>query len=295
MENKISEKTLNKIKELQQNEITESVIYHRLAEQTKDEKNKEILRQIGNDEIRHSKIWQEYTGVEVKPKKRKIRWYSFLSKVFGFTFTIRLMEMGEGDAQEIYLEISEEVPVALEIYKEEQDHEEELISLLDEEHLKYVGSIVLGLNDALVELTGALAGFTMAYDNMKLMAFSGLITGLAASFSMAASEYLSARADDDPEAKKSAIYTGVAYLITVALLVTPYMIFSNLDVVGAKWYALGIMLTIVLSIIGGFNFYISVAKQLNFKKRFWEMALISLGVAAFSFVIGIVVKQFIGL
>jgi len=35
-----------------------------------------------------------------------------------------------------------------------------------------------------------------------------------------------------------------------------------------------------------FNFYISVAKDLPFKQRFFEMAGISLGVAVISFIIG---------
>jgi VIT1/CCC1 family predicted Fe2+/Mn2+ transporter len=43
-----------------------------------------------------------------------------------------------------------------------------------------------------------------------------------------------------------------------------------------------------------FNFYISVAKDVSFGKRFSEMALLSLGIAAISFAIGFVVRQFLG-
>ena len=45
---------------------------------------------------------------------------------------------------------------------DERRHEEELYGMLDEERLHYVGAMVLGLNDALVELTGAIAGVTFA-------------------------------------------------------------------------------------------------------------------------------------
>lgn len=45
---------------------------------------------------------------------------------------------------------------------EEEVHEKSLIALINEERLEYMGSVVLGLNDALVEFTGALAGFTLA-------------------------------------------------------------------------------------------------------------------------------------
>jgi len=47
-------------------------------------------------------------------------------------------------------------------------------------------------------------------------------------------------------------------------------------------------------IIAGFNFYISVAKGLNFKKRFLEMAGLSMSVAGLSFVIGRVLKAVFG-
>jgi VIT1/CCC1 family predicted Fe2+/Mn2+ transporter len=85
------------------------------------------------------------------------------------------------------------------IQKDEEEHEQKLIGMLNEERLNFVGSIVLGMNDALVELTGALAGLTLAFNDMKIMILSGLVTGLSASFSMAASDYLSARAENDPK------------------------------------------------------------------------------------------------
>jgi VIT1/CCC1 family predicted Fe2+/Mn2+ transporter len=153
-----------------------------------------------------------------------------------------------------------------------------------------VGSVVLGLNDALVELTGALARLTFALQNAKLIAIVGLITGIAASFSMAASEYLSAK--NEPEhgkvASTSAIYTGLAYITTVLLLIMPYLVQPN------YFLALGLMFAVALFIIFAFNFYIVVAKNEHFFKRFFEMAGISLGVAALSFGIGIVVRMWLG-
>ena len=149
---------------------------------------------------------------------------------------------------------------------------------------------MLGLNDALVELTGTLAGLTFALQDTTLIALSGLITGISATFSMASSEFLSARSEGRKDALKSCVYTGIAYLVTVALLVLPYLLFDAAHYA----YALGAMILIVVAIIAGFNYYISVAKGLSFKKRFGEMASISLGVAVLSFVVGLLVKQFLG-
>jgi VIT1/CCC1 family predicted Fe2+/Mn2+ transporter len=51
-----------------------------------------------------------------------------------------------------------------------------------------------------------------------LIALSGLITGISASVSMAASEYLSTRSEQtDKDPLRAAIYTGLTYIITVAL------------------------------------------------------------------------------
>ena len=52
-------------------------------------------------------------------------------------------------------------------------------------------------------------------------------TGIAATLSMASSEYLSSKSEGRPDALKSASYTGVAYLVTVALLILPYLLFDE--------------------------------------------------------------------
>ena len=87
-----------------------------------------------------------------------------------------------------------DLPEAQSISEEEDAHEKELMSMLDEDRLKYVGSMVLGLNDALVELTGTLAGLSLALQDTKLIALSGLITGISATLSMMSSEYQIGRA-----------------------------------------------------------------------------------------------------
>ena len=162
--------------------------------------------------------------------------------------------------------------------------------MLDEESLQYVGSMVLGLNDALVELTGSLAGFAFALQNTRLIALSGLIVGISATFSMASSEFLSARSEGRTDALKSCSYTGVAYLITVVALILPYLLFPADQFIPA----LICMLAVVILIIAAFTYYTSVAQDQSFKSRFWEMALISVGVAVVSFVVGILAKQFLG-
>ena len=210
-------------------------------------------------------------------------------KIFGITFGIKLMEHGEENAQKAYAEYLTDIPEAKRIMDEEDAHEHELIGLINEERLQYIGSIVLGLNDALVELTGALAGLSLALQNTRIIAMAGLISGIAAGFSMAAAGYLSQKAEEGSKnAIKSATYTGVAYFITLFLLIAPYLLLSNYMV------CLGLTIGIAILIIYVFNYYISVAKDLNFKHRFLEMTIISLVVSAITFGVSYFVKKALG-
>jgi VIT1/CCC1 family predicted Fe2+/Mn2+ transporter len=286
----LSKHVQRQVLKFQQTEITEYHIYKRLAKKVTPAENAQIIEQIAEDELRHYNGWKKYTSQDVEPRWFIVWFYYFISVVFGFTFGIKLMEQGEESVQESYASVSQDIPEAKQFQHEEDEHEEQLINMLDEERLQYAGSVVLGLNDALVELTGALAGLTLALQNVKLIALSGLITGIAASMSMAASEYLSTRSEDTTKQPvRAAIYTGIAYIITVALLVMPYLLFENyiLDLV--------ITLTTAVLIIAVFNYYISVAKGEPFRERFLEMAGLSLGVAAFSFIIGYLIRNWLGI
>ena len=286
----LSKKTAAIIKKMQQNELTESVIYREIAKFAKGDENKKTLIRLADEESAHYAIWKNYTGIDMKPEKCKVFKYKMLARIFGFTFAVKLMENGEGMAQKEYSLIEEEVPESVMIRTQEEEHEAALLEMLDEESLQYVGSMVLGMNDALVELTGSLAGFTFAMQNTRLIALSGLIMGISATFSMASSEFLAAKSEGRNDALKSCSYTGVAYLITVALLILPYLILDK----SKYMVALFSMIAIVILIIAGFTYYISVAKGEKFKPRFLEMTLISVGVAVISFVVGILAKKFLG-
>ena len=286
----LTEDIRKKVIQFQQTEITEYHIYKRLAKRIKSPENAKILDRIAEDEKRHYEGWKKYSNEEVQPRWFFVWFYYFVSIVFGFTFGIKLMEQGEEAAQGNYAAVAKQIPEAVKYQHEEDEHEEQLINMLDEERLQYAGSVVLGLNDALVELTGALAGLTLALQNVKLIALSGLITGIAASLSMAASEYLSTRSEETSKHPvRAAIYTGIAYITTVTLLILPYLLFQN------YYLDLGIALTTAVIIIAVFNYYISVAKGESFKARFLEMAGLSLSVALFSFVIGYFIRQWLGI
>lgn len=288
---KISTNALKIIQKMQQNELNESHIYRSIAKFIKDKHNKETLLRLADEEQKHCEIWEKYTNKKLKPNKLKIFYYKMLARILGFTFAVKLMEKGEIGAQKQYALLTEEVPESEMIKQQEEEHEKALLDVLDEERLQYIGSMVLGMNDALVELTGSLAGFTFALQNTKLVALSGLIIGISATLSMASSEFLSAKSEGRNDALKSCTYTGIAYLITVVLLILPYILLPATQYL----YALLCMIATVIIIIALFTYYISVAKDEKFTPKFLEMSIISIGVAIISFVVGILAKKFLGI
>jgi len=290
-EKQISKELMKLVEKAQIDEEQGAILYSFMAKREKNEENKKLLEQMAKDETKHAAVWKNITKKNLKPSKISIIWFKILTVVMGFTFVVKKMQKQESLAQAGYEKMKQELPEAATILEDERRHETELYNMLDEERLHYIGAMVLGLNDALVELTGAIAGVTFALANTRLVALTGIITGVSATFSMAASNYLAERADNNPKALKSSIYTGMAYLVTVALLVLPYLLFP----VHLYVPAFAVMLVTVILIIMFFNYYISVAKEEPFLKNFATMAGISITVAIISYVIGILAKQLLGI
>lgn len=274
----------------QRNEITEHQIYKRLAQTQKDAGNRAVLDKIAADELRHYNIWMKYTGREVSPSQWYIRKFYWISRLFGITFGIKLMEKEEEKAQINYAEIGREIPEAIAIGKDESEHEAQLIGLLKEDKLEYIGSIVLGLNDALVEILGTLAGLTFALQNTKLVALAGIIAGIAGALSMSSSEYLSNKSEGKHEgAVKSALFTGMAYLVAVVFLVAPYLIFTS------PFTALLVAVFDSILVVFVYSYYISVANDQPFRRRFSEMVILSTVVGLISFGLGYLVRILFGI
>jgi len=284
--------TRDQLLKAQQNEIDECHIYRSLAADTRDGSNRQVLEDIGREEFEHYQLLKGITRQDLQPRKMRVLLYRFVARVLGLSFGLRLMEKGEKVSQHIYCGLREEVPEAADMFADEQRHESEILGLIREERIEYAGAIVLGLNDALVELTGALAGLTFALQNSRLIAMTGFVTGIAASMSMTASAYLSAREGaGDPEnahPRKSAAYTGCAYIVAVLILVSPYLF------IGSVYRAAALMIALSVLIILAYNLYITTAKGLRLWPRFLEMAGISIGVAIVSFLIGAGIRVFFG-
>lgn len=283
----MDKKLIKQFLQFQQDEMDGYKIYWTLGTHAKQVENGKILTEMANVELNHANLIKKYTQKTLKPNWIKVTFYRLMSWLFGFTFVLKMLENDEGLAKDVY----KDYPELMAFSEEEEKHEEQLIELINEKRLKYIGSIVLGLNDALVEFTGALAGFTLALSNSKLIALTASITAIAGALSMGASEYLSNKTEGNTvsQSLSSAIYTGLAFIFTVILLILPFVF------IGTPIYALIVTLVIAVLIIAIFNFYYAVVCDKSFRTRFAEMAVISFSIAAISFLLGYLLKMFTGI
>ncbi len=250
----------------QRNELTDHYIYKNLAGRITGVKNRRIMAQIADDEMRHYSIWKNYTQKDVSPRRVKIWFYAFVSSVFGLLFGIKLMEKSEKKSHDLYSRIPGLYKEINGIIRDEEEHEQALLSLLDEDLMNSTASLVLGFNNALVEMIGIVAGLTFALQDSALVALTAMVAGLSAAVAMGASRFFSERSEMPGGSPfKAAISAGFAYIIIVALLVFPYLLFSNIFI------CFGITLFSALCITGFFSFYIAVCRNRPFRSRFFEV------------------------
>ena len=122
MANTLSPKALAIVKKMQQNELTESVIYEKIARFAKGEENKQTLLRLAREERAHYEIWKNYTGISMKPEKGKVFKFTMIARILGFTFAVKLMERGESNAQEEYALLAQEVKESTHIRQQEEEH-----------------------------------------------------------------------------------------------------------------------------------------------------------------------------
>lgn len=276
-------------------------LYSALAERLPKGSSRKMLTELATQERSHVDFWVGVADLDegqLKPSRVKHWLLVTASIVLGPAFTIRWLERGEDKAIEVYKGLLEDGKLTQaqrrsvsKMLREEQEHEQLLESGVEDERRLYLGAAVLGLNDALVELTGGLTGLVASISDPKLIGFAALVVGVAASMSMAASNFLSINIGEESELRpaKAAAYTGVAYIVVVVGLVLPFFLLSDRRV------ALAVSWVLAIGIIAAFSFYSSVMQSRSFWRRFGLMLMLGVGVALISFGIGHALGSIIGI
>jgi VIT1/CCC1 family predicted Fe2+/Mn2+ transporter len=276
-------------------------LYSALAQRFPEGASRTMMNELALQEKSHVDFWLGVSGADERKiaiPKLKYRLLVLASRVLGPAFTIRWLERGEDKAIEAYRGLldggqlsPDQQSQVRKMLDEEQEHELVLERGIEDERKLYLGAAVLGLNDALVELTGGLTGLVSSIRDPRLIGFASLVVGIAASMSMAASNFLSVDIGEETELKpgKAAAYTGTAYILVVVGLVLPFFLLSN------RHLALAISWAIAIIIIAAFSFYSAVMQGRSFLRRFGVMIAFGLGVAVVSFFVGRILGAMIGI
>ena len=280
--------------EFAKNEYRDYVTYKELAKIERVPEFKSILEELTQHELADFKFWLTLSSKkDFRISALEVFFLKCLRKVFGLTFTAKFLERHEKQAVVNYGRFLDRAEAPLKeqiqnIIRHEEYHERTLIGQIREERIAFMSSIILGLNDALIELTGALTGFAFAFHHNRTVTVAGLILGVAAALSMASSSYLSARHEAGKDPWKAGLYTGLSYLAVTLLLLFPFFLLAHVVA------ALAVMIGIVLLIVIGLSYYTAIVFERNFRRSLAEMLTCSVGVAFVSFLIGLVARRLAG-
>ena len=276
-------------------ELLDHELYARLAARERNERNRKLLEELARDELRHHLFWSKLAGpVRLGLGDRlRLRLLLSLSMLAGKTFTIKLLERGEaatvGEYRRAAAELGGELAAELaRVIEDEELHESELASSLDELVVRQLGSIALGVSDAIIELTGVLAGFAGYTGSPLQVAAAGLIVGVSAALSMAAAAYSQAKHERGKNPRTTATFTGLFYMLTVLALVAPLLL-------GVPT-SLGVALSLAcaLAILAAFSFYSAVIMERPFLREYLENAAVIMAVSLVGYAFGQIVKELTG-
>ncbi len=291
--------TLSKVAEESANdEYTDYLVYKRLADssRTRDPKFKEVLTTLSNTEYRHYEFWKKYVSPETKiaPSTWTIYVTLFLRLIFGSTFAIKYLEKHESAVIKKYKQVKNSIPEADqrrfdEMVRDEEEHENTFMEQMQGRYLKYISFIILGLADAIVEISGIHAGSLGIYHSTEITGLAGIVAGAAASIAMASAAYAQAKQGFQGSPSISAFFTGISYFINAIVLAAPYFITKSQVV------AISTSITFAIAIIAFISYYNSIVSSAKFLRDFVELAGIMLGASAALFLFGLLVRSVFGI
>lgn len=260
-------------------EFTDSKLYERLSKTVSSSSPfAGVLMQLSATEHKHYEFWRKYAPKE-EPKvdRFKLYWVLFLRRVLGLTFASRFLDRHESSVVKEYRALAGLIPEAdkaafEEMVADEQEHEMEFAQKIESSAIRYISFIVLGLADALVEITGIHAGSLGIYDITEYAGIAGVTAGAAASLAMASAAFAQAKQGFHGSARLSATYTGISYFITAIILAAPYFLTPSMI------YALGTSLFLAVVVLALISYYSTVISGKPFLRDFVEMLLIMFGV-----------------
>ncbi len=283
-------------KERMSHEFTDSKLYERLSKTVSPSSPfADVLMHLSGTENEHYQFWKRYApDAEPKLDRIKLYWVLFLRRVLGLTFASRFLDRHESSVVKEYRGLAALIPQAdkpafEKMVADEEEHEKEFAQKIESEAIRYISFIVLGLADALVEITGIHAGSLGIYNKTEYAGLAGVVAGGAASLAMASAAFAQAKQGFQGSARLSAFYTGISYFVTAIILATPYFLTPVMV------YALSTSLTLAVIILALISYYSTVISGKPFARDFLEILLIMFGVTAALYFFGYVIRVGFGI
>lgn len=278
------------------NEYKDYSVYSRLASVERNGQRKETLQKLADVEKRHFSFWLQHApGYRPSTSRVFLNLIVLCRLLFGVTFVVKTLEGHEKKTLEEYrlmvsrLEHNSVEKQAIEkIISEEVEVERQLVGHIDESVVKYLGFMMLGVADAIIELTGVQTGFLGVSSSTIVAGIAGLIVGCAAAVSMGAASYLQARQGVSESPAVSGFVTGGIYMLTVITLVSPYFILRDM----LYAFMLSILSAIVLTAF--FTFFSTILQEKSFSKEFLINISILAAVAAGTYILGRALGELFG-
>ena len=279
-------------------EYTDYLVYKRLAESSriKNPKMKEILDTLSKTEYRHYEFWRKYAPPDARISGNT--WIVYLTLllriILGNSFAIKYLEKHETAVIRKYKSVKGSIPEADqrefdEMVRDEEEHENTFMDQMQGTYIKYISFVILGLADAIVEISGIHAGSLGIYHSTRITGLAGIVAGASASIAMASAAFAQAKQGFQGSPTISAIFTGVSYFINAIILATPYFLTQS------QLTAISTSIILAILIIAFISYYNSVVSQSHFLRDFSELAGIMLGASAALFLFGLLIRSLFGI
>ncbi|MEM2041416.1 MAG: VIT1/CCC1 family protein [Nitrososphaerota archaeon] len=277
-------------------EFADYVIYKELSKREKNENYKMTLEKLAEIEKTHFEFWKSlsHNNFVVRISSIKVFILYVFRIIFGLTFTLKLFERHEKETIKAYEYIlpklkEEDKQVLLKIIKDEKEHESYFMSQINDSVVKYMSFVVLGLADAIIEITGVHAGFLGVTSSTLIAGIAGLVVGFAASISMASAAYLQAKHGASFKPLTSATITGTSYLGAVSFLALPYFFITEMLMAFLS------SLSFAIIMIAIFTTYGAVLREESITKEFVTGFSLTIGTAFAAFLFGEALGRLFGI
>jgi VIT1/CCC1 family predicted Fe2+/Mn2+ transporter len=276
-------------------EFVDYSLYTALSLRERQEERRRVLQQMAEMERRHYAFWSRYAGgFEPKVGRWQLALVMLLRRLLGLTFIMKFLERHERQVIEAYRRFAdslaqEERRELEEIIREEEEHERYFMGQVDEGVARYLSFVILGLADAIVEITGVHAGFLGVTASTLIAGIAGLIVGFSAAVAMAAAAYLQARQQKGASPRSSALATGSSYWGAAVAMALPYFLTHNMLA------AFTASVLVAIALVAFFTFYGNVLAERPFAKEFAVSVALTLGTAFGSFLFGDLLGSTFGL